>query len=185
MPNPFKKLAIDAVVNGGCSLADAGREADVSRATVSRWVREHLKTAAREAERVASETSPGDRAAPIAYKAAADMLDETRRMHEYFMRASHEARDVGNYSAAQRFARDAAQLVPTIARLEKARKEDGDRLQFSRHEIDEAVAGLLDKVRILSERPLLCAHCSRRLSMSLAGVREKRGSDEHERINED
>lgn len=111
------------------------------------------------AERAAqtSEAAP-----PVADSDTLRVLVELQREQIRLMR---ESREVGNLSAAQKFGRDAAGLSNTIARMQKLGQEDADILRISRADIAAARLSFEEKLRALADRPLLCAHCGRALSV--------------------
>jgi hypothetical protein len=95
-------------------------------------------------------------------------LERAKAMQAELFANAAEAKAVGNYTAAQRSMRDAANLAPIIARLERAESGDADVLRVSRADIEAAMASHRSKVKALCARPLLCAHCGRALSLDWA-----------------
>lgn len=96
----------------------------------------------------------------------ADLLALLRGVLSTQTRGMQEASRIGNHAAAQKYGRDAAGLGAVIARLEKAAKSDDDVIRVARHEIDARLALMRERVEALQSRPLLCAHCSRALSVA-------------------
>lgn len=98
-----------------------------------------------------------------------DLLSFVRSSMRAAQGLAGEARAAGNFAAGQRATRDAAAFAAIAARLEKVERADENVLRISRAEIDAAYESVLEKARIVCERPLLCADCGRRLSVRLAG----------------
>jgi len=97
-----------------------------------------------------------------------DELSALRRMRNQMISDAKQARLVGAITVAQRSLTAAATLSPTIARLEKASKDDAGVLHLSRAAIASAEASLLEKQKALLARPLLCAECGRKFSIAWA-----------------
>ncbi len=103
--------------------------------------------------------APSDPAAPFDYEA------ELHRMIRDAQQEVKEYTQSSNPKAAQAAARRASDLMKVLAQQEKRKPVDPDVLTFSKAEIERAfgeVEGLLAK---LCERPVLCASCSRELSV--------------------
>jgi hypothetical protein len=149
--------------------------------TLSRWLAEpgapketrgpKRKAAAR---RIGDRKPPEPPAAPATLPegaATVSTLEVLRRQLAATL-ADCEAQRVVNPKLAQQLGRDAAQLANTVARLERGESDDADELRFSRRDIETAMSGLLEKVAGAVERcrlvgGLLCARCSRELSVEL------------------
>jgi hypothetical protein len=119
-------------------------------------------------------------AVPADPEAADDSIDDDplralQKMQAQMQRDAATARAVGNVTAAQRSMTAAAGLAPVIARLLHASKDDASTLRISRVEIAQRRADGIDRVRKILERPLLCAKCSRELSICWAGVEPAKG----------
>ena len=91
----------------------------------------------------------------------------TALLHESRRDAARHAK-VGNASAASRSQRTAAMLAPVVARLAKEQRSDGGGLFVSRAYVDCARGELTELFGRLTSRPLMCATCSRELSVQLA-----------------
>lgn len=91
----------------------------------------------------------------------------TALLHEARRDAARHAK-VGNASAASRSQRTAAMLAPVVARLAKDQRSEDGGFFITRAEVDQTRAELKDRIARVLERPLLCAHCNRQLSVSLA-----------------
>jgi hypothetical protein len=155
----------------------------VTAMTISRWLADPSKpkevrgpkrkaAAQRPGAAMAARKPPSDPPAPVADGAAGGTtLDVLRRQLKLTL-DDCEANRVINPKLAQQLGRDAASLANTIARLEKGEEDDSDQLRFSRRDIDQAMAGLLERIAAAAERckvagGLLCARCSRELSVDL------------------
>jgi hypothetical protein len=90
-------------------------------------------------------------------------LDFGRQMIIEARQRSADAHARGDFTTAAREAKNAAGLVNMMARI--GAKSDGDGLTFTRAEIAKAEATVLERVKATLDRPLLCAHCSRELSI--------------------
>jgi|SRR6185369_4969760 len=76
-----------------------------------------------------------------------------------------EAQRIINPKLAQQLGRDVGTYAAIVSRLEKGAEDDADQLRFSRREVDQAMTALLERVKAVCDRPLLCAECSRKLSV--------------------
>lgn len=162
------------LIASGCSQREAARRADVSQETVRRWIREERgEIPASSASRgVAAPTRPPPAPAPPPDDASPEDVSDTlamlRRMMGETRRRAEEAAREGNHTAAQRYGRDVANLLNTIARVEKDTQRDADVLRVSRAEIAAAWAALQERWAAICSRPLHCAGCGRALSVELA-----------------
>jgi hypothetical protein len=107
---------------------------------------------------------PGD-AEEFPSGAPDDLLDFARQMMRDSQRLASDARGVGNFAAAQKASRDSAAYLVIIARLQKAKGEDGDVVRVPRAAIADMMGTIRARVEAILDRPLLCAHCSRELSI--------------------
>ena len=185
-PDPaLVELAL-AELRSGSSPADVAAAAGVSEACIKQWRKRYgngdpalaprTSIPAALAARAASRAAPPLDAAPpteppkpsvfAALAADATPLARNRAMQAEQLRLADEAFAVGNYSAAQRAMRDASNLSLVIARIEKEQRSDNDLLHISRADIAAARASYTERVRALLARPLLCAHCSKALSVA-------------------
>ncbi len=168
-----KAAAVRAVVIGGEPMAQVAAKHGVSPASVKRWI----DLARAEAERDDD---------PPAYKALVPTTDppappppprkptekDDRTTLEQARSAWKRAQDLadsaeasGNFQAAQRAMRDAMSYMLIIARLEKEAAATGDDVRIPRAEVDGLRKRVLGQIAAACERPLLCAECSRRLSI--------------------
>lgn len=129
--------------------------------TISRWARDKGVTAG-SAPPVAAPPEPA-RDEPAS---EADLLDALRDMLRQLLDDAKASRAVGNMTAVARSMRDAGNLTNTIARIEGRQADDADVLRIPRSEIAEAMAGVTARLQAIADRPLLCAECSRKLSVS-------------------
>lgn len=164
-----KAEAIKAVQQGG-SHTDAARRAGVTRSTVQRWCKEAgISPGGVRAEPPAE---PDEGAEPEGEDQST--LDFVRGLMRRARHTAEESRAVGNYGAAQRSVRDAAQLATVVARLEKQAQAAGEGQRYSTQEINAAIEGLRERVfEALKNRPLTCAECGRKLAARMAGVEDE------------
>lgn len=141
------------MMRSGSTLVQAAEAVGVSPATVMRWERE-----APPAPHVLAPDSP-------AAASDAALASELRDMMRGNMAASKQLRAEGRMREATAFARGAGELAPVIARIEAAQTQDPDALRFTRSELARAEASILDRAKKICDRPLLCAECSRALSV--------------------
>lgn len=176
MPRPpadpdLKALCVDAV-RAGESARDVSRrlaetlDIRVSHVAISRWVKEAATAPAVPALAPAPPAQPETNADDVPPENA-DTLTLTRWMRDAAIRDAGRAKAVGHYGPAAQFMKRAADLAPTIARLEKASRESGDLIRVSRADVEKTMGGIREKVAALLDRPLLCAHCGRALSVAI------------------
>lgn len=181
----IKAAAIEAIFEGGATAREVAHEIGVSEGTVHRWC-------AAEKQRLADEGLPdprasatprdpkptrgadaqpsedGERATSQALQAIIDGGDDLAQLQALYreqIESAALAKRDGNWVAAQRMMKAATDLAPTIARLKKASTDESELMKISRSEIDQAMAGVRQRVAQYASRPLLCAHCSRELSV--------------------
>ncbi len=153
---PEKVERAVAMMRSGSTLVQAAEAVGVSPATVMRWEREAPPAPPRAAAAPPAEPeTPGGRVD----------IDEFRKMMRDGMRASEEAKANGNMREAIALANMAAKMAPVIQRAEAAIGADPDALRFTRSELARAEASILDRAKKICDRPLLCAGCSRALSV--------------------
>lgn len=163
MPRPAPDPALVQLcleqVAAGTPLREIAEVAGVSAMTISRWAKDRGVAA--------GGVQPAPAPAPQGEPASeADLLDTLRRMLGQLLDDAKSSRAVGNMTAVTRSMRDAGNLSNTIARIEGRQADDADVLRISRSEIAEAMAAVTLRVQAIADRPLLCAHCSRALSVS-------------------
>lgn len=103
---------------------------------------------------------------PEAVEVGHDLVGTVRAMLTRTLTRSAAAEGAGNYTAAQRDSRDAAALVTVLARLTRSEAEESEVLRISRSEIADLEHSMRERVAAILNRPLLCAHCSRELSVA-------------------
>lgn len=169
-----KTLVLEALATGA-SLRDVAEACGVSHVTVSRWAKAAnvAVTPAPKGRPIEPrpEPAPADAAEEDDTPEGADTLELTRSMLRRALRLARTSEAAGNMSAAQRAQRDAAGLAVVVARLERDANEHADVLRISRSEIDAAMANVYARVEAIVARPLLCADCSRKLSVEFGGVK--------------
>lgn len=167
------QIAVDYARTGMShdDIAEAMRAAGyrVSAASVGNWAR---KAGVRPGVvPVATPAAPPDDDPPDD-GTVDDEIRNLRKMQRDLQRDAETARSMGNMTAAQRAMSASAALAPVIARLLRASKDERDVLRIPRSELDSARAKHRERIRALLDRPLLCAECSRKLSIDWAGVSE-------------
>ena len=155
---PEQIVRVRELAATGMSARAIGRDVGLSHVTVSKLLRAD------------SRKPPQGEAAVPADKTAEPTPDEShldfaRRCMRESQAIARAARAAGNFAAAQKASRDTAQYAAIVARLERTAIAEADLLRFSRAQIDEAMAALVDRVAAMCDRPLLCASCSRALSV--------------------
>lgn len=183
----LKELAIQACVFGGMSIREAAAEADLQRNTVSRWVLQYRKdhpeapqnpnamteaglspvaTDAEDLESRAPGVDDGYRSEALAaVDAGESTLEQVKALYRDNLVRAEAASRAGHFVVAQRMSKAAVDLVPTIARIEKAHKEDDDTLHFSKEECESQMLAVQERFKKMAARPLLCSACSRQLSV--------------------
>lgn len=97
-------------------------------------------------------------------------LAQVEAMITDLLALSSQAKEDRNYTAAQRAARDAADLMPLRDRLRKACEAGaGDTVAIPRAEIDKQIAAIYERARTLASVEL-CPHCGRELRMAAVGA---------------
>lgn len=108
-------------------------------------------------------------ALPPIEMAGRSVLDITREQLQQVLTAQQQAQASGDWVVAARHAKVASDLTNTVARLESRANENRDAIVVTPTEVAEIEAKLTERVRAALERPLLCAHCSRQLSIDWGG----------------
>ncbi len=159
-----KREAVDAA-RRGIPHAEIAKVAKVQPRTIGRWVTE---ADAAPAPKPAPDPDPDPDSEPETPVPAltGDTLDLMRGMLASTLAQSKAAERDGNYTAAQRAMAVATALTNTIARLEKNKADTADELRIPRSEIDEAREMVRARLMALAERPILCADCGKKLSIS-------------------
>jgi hypothetical protein len=160
-------LASSGLVVTAATVGSWCRKHGVKVCTAAPAVVEHAK-ARREAASIVPPTPPSGGDDDSEDDAGDDELAALVKMRKSMTRDAETARAVGNLTAAQRSMTAAATLAPVIARLRRAQKEDADVLHISKADIQSRMALHREHVRALLDRPLLCAECGRKLSVSWA-----------------
>lgn len=100
---------------------------------------------------------------------ALDAMSVVKRAIKANKQLAEQALAEGNHTIAARVGRDLGMLIRDLRALEKTQRIDENVMHVSRAEIDAAYESVLEKARIVCDKPLLCAECGRRLSVRLAG----------------
>lgn len=153
----------------GCSYREAGETLGVTAPTIQRWKKE---TAAAPPKPPPSEPAPADLPAHMAPPPAVaalvvgeDLIASTRAMVNRMLTRSAASESAGSYASAQRDSRDAANLMIVLARLEKLGADDADVVRVTRADVAKIEESLKERIAAICNRPLLCAECSRALSV--------------------
>lgn len=106
-----------------------------------------------------------------------DNLGTLRTLAQYMYSQAAQER-TSNPKLAATMARSAADVLNTIARVEKGQAEAEDLLRITRKQIADAKAGALERFQALCNRAkeaggLLCARCSRQLSIEWGEAQAK------------
>lgn len=181
MTAPSTEAEILRMASEGVSHREIARRlGNVSRTTVARVLKKHAERApaAAVAERAAKlrKQIPPEPPAPAAVDASAPAIDQVRALMADARAQLDAAQAIGDSVTAQRCTRNSAALASVLARLERIEHADSDVLRISRPEIDEAIAGVYARVAAMLDRPLVCAKCSRELSVEIAGVVGDKGA---------
>lgn len=161
-----QKAEIRRLAAEGQSHRKIAEKVGVSHVTVGKVLKEPLPNALSQHLRNRPPATPP----PEASEEPADdapALVQVRYLVSEAREQIRKANAIGDSQLAQRQVRNAAYLSNVLARLEKVEAADSDLLRFSKREIDQAMASLLERVRAVCDRPLLCAECSRQLSVDL------------------
>ncbi len=149
-----------AAARRGIPHAQIAKVARVQPRTIGRWLSE-----ADAPPKPKPETAPASDPEP-APALVGDTLDQMRGMLANSLAQSKAAERDSNHTAAQRYMAIATGLTNTIARLEKNQADNADELRIPRAEIDEAREMVRTRLMALAERPMLCADCGKKLSIS-------------------
>lgn len=175
----MRELAVHLVTVENYTLRDAAEQCGVSHVTVERWVKASPVVREAAAARDAEAEAPGDTEPelPIAAGGEFDTIPELKTMLSSFLRSAREARLEGKHREAAALSGHAARLAPTIARLEAAANTDPGAIRISPEERAAAEARVHEMIAAAAARPLLCAHCSRALSLQWGGVTDTPAGD--------
>lgn len=170
-PDPELVAETLALVAAGVSISEAARTAGVTEGAVRQWIKKAKVAPAPSSAPSAPPPAPiPDHMAPPAPVEAVevghDMVAGVRAMMNRALQRSAAAEAAGNYAAAQRDSRDASAMAIVLARLTRSEAEDKDILRISRSEVSAIEDSLRDRISAILSRPLLCAECSRALSIS-------------------
>ncbi len=161
-----------AAVKAGRSYRDVAEElaelgVQCSHMTVKRWCAAAPK-AAEAVRQAAPPIENSGAAAPAPAATAEEPFDFEASLHAMIRQAEIEARthdQASNPRGAQAAMRRAAELMKVLSQTEKRKPADPNLLTFSRAEIDKAIADLTVRLEAMCSRGLLCADCSRKLSV--------------------
>jgi transposase len=173
------EIVVDAI-KSGTPLREIAKRAGISHQTAKRWAeeagvlptKEQHDAAARaralveRSQRTAAPEEPEPDDEEIDTDSA-DLRPLARRLLKKTLKIVASAEREGNYTAAQRALRDAsASITPLIARLEKLYGDDDSVIRIPRADVERLMLGMRDRAAAICDRPLLCAACSRELSIA-------------------
>lgn len=170
--SPETVAAALAALATGRPLRDVAREFGVTATTVLRWrdavVDEAPPIVVVPAAIAALPAAPPAPALPELppIPEGADTLERARAFLARVEVIAEHSLQVGNVKAAQSAMRDALKAINDIARYETQQAKRGDGLHISQEEIDESRETVRARFAALADRPLLCAHCGRKLAIS-------------------
>jgi hypothetical protein len=95
---------------------------------------------------------------------AGELVQRTKQQAGKSLERARTRRKVGDLKTAQRAVRDGAKFA-SIASAITRKTTDGAAFVIPRHEIEEGMATVQERVSAILERPLHCAECSRALSV--------------------
>lgn len=169
-PDPELVAQARELVAMGASLREAAHTLGVSAPTIKRWIE------SAPAERPPSAPPPPPPAALPAHMKPPEVMaivpldtSDPRRMVEQLIgdiysmiqsnRASGDTRQMGSLAAT------VSKLSVTMRQLDAAAKDSADGITVSAAECARIEASLAERIRAICNRPLLCAECSRELSV--------------------
>lgn len=161
--NPSQKKQVLAMAATGSSHREIAERIGVSHVTVGKYLRG--AGVSRNAGGRAEVPPPAETPAPDPSEAPPAAIEIVRELISKSRAEFRSATELGNANAARHFARTAAGLMPVLARLEREQNQDEHVLRIPRTEIAEAMGSVREKLAAIASRPLLCAHCSRQLSV--------------------
>ncbi len=103
---------------------------------------------------------------------AYDAMSLLKRAIKANLELARSAEAERNMTLVSRCNRDLLGLVNHMKGLEKMQRSDENVLHVARSDIDAAYASVLEKMRVVCDKPLLCSECGRKLSVRLAGAEE-------------
>lgn len=171
-PDPELVDLVLRALRSGTSHAEVARLAHVSPGTIATWMRKYAGGGGACAKRLTPEIQAAVSTEPSEPPTPDDIDTSTLGIVDRAVREQLEvargARTVGNMGAAQRALRDVVGLANTKARLERQQAAARDGLHITREELAAARRVVALRIKALLDRPLLCAHCNRALSLAWA-----------------
>jgi hypothetical protein len=176
MPRPKASPEIVAqareLVRVGCSLKDAGDTLGVSAMTIKRWIDAPAEPPSAPPQPPSDPppavTLPAHMAPPPPMPVLEDISDPIELVRQLIreQRAAIQAdRLSGNTRGAASNAATLERLVKSLKQMESTAKDDGDGIRVSNAELARVRASLAERVTAICNRPLMCARCSRELSV--------------------
>lgn len=165
------KERILARIKQGIALREVARENGVSLDTVRRLVGERegeippsLSERLSKRRPPKEESDAPDNRMPPEFDPA-DMHGSIQKLFQWMLADAGRKAGVGDRHGQAQLNAAVKALAPILDRLERRQAEDRDVLRISRHEIEEGMAAVTERIAATLARPLLCAECSRRLSV--------------------
>jgi AcrR family transcriptional regulator len=161
----YKAAVIEAHAKGA-TTREIAKAVGVSHMTVARWIKD-----ADVKPTIAARAAKIEAAAADAPDVPADVVLPERAPEKLRVQIDHAwamvevAKRAGDYKSSAQFSKLAAELTNSLLRAERGEVEDADAIRISRREIDEKRAEIMATVKAICDRPLLCAQCSRQLSV--------------------
>jgi transposase-like protein len=165
---PEQRAQVGVLARAGASIREIATQVGVSRSTAHKIVSQIGKAEAALTVPSASSAQPAG--------AADTTLEFVRAEMRRCQALSDAASAAGNFGAAQRAARDAAQFATIVVRLE--RDAPAAFHSFSEEQLRAAEESVERKIAEVGHRPLLCAHCNRALSLQWADTGDAEGGSD-------
>jgi hypothetical protein len=164
-PDPELGAQARELVAMGASLREAAHTLGVSAPTIKRWI----ETEAPAPASIPPATLPAHMKPPEAVAIVPLDTSDPRRMVEQLIgdiysmiqanRASGDTRQMGSLAAT------VSKLSVTMRQLDAAAQASADGITVSAAEVARIEASLAERIKAICNRPLLCAECSRELSV--------------------
>jgi hypothetical protein len=171
--SPEQQAEAVACVRAGQSQRAVGKRFGVSQPTIAKYL--ERAPAALPASRTGAferrppATQPDD--APPADNAPA--ITQARFLLAEAREQIRRANAIGDGQLSQRQTRNASYLTNMLAKLEKVEAQGSDTFSIPRAEIDATMVRLTQRIKTITSRPLLCAGCSRSLSVAWGNAEHK------------
>ena len=172
MPRPqtdpaIVEIALD-LVRTGASFADAAEGCGVSQAAVRAWCKKAgvKSTHTYTPDVVPAHMRPPPPAEPVVPLDTSDLGNLVKQMIQDVHAQVSDARAGGNLRAAGQAAATLQKLATVLKQIEASKHDDASTLHVPRIDLERARMSVRARWMALRSRPLLCAHCARRLSIA-------------------